>query len=79
MNSYWSQRDRGESIVWFARSLVVAPVAPDDSTPYQPQVRASFGAFDGIENGYAQAIDRYRDFARNFRCNSKSSEKSSDP
>ena len=58
---------------------MVAPVALDDSTPYWPQVRASFGAFGRNENGYAQAIDRYRDFARKFRCQPKSSELSSEP
>lgn len=41
-------------------------------------VRASFGAFGGIENGYAQAIDRYRDFAENFRYQPKSSERGSE-
>lgn len=53
-------------------------MTPDDSTPYRCQVRASFGAFGRIENGYAQAIDLYRDFARNFRCQPKSSELSSE-
>ena len=60
--------------MWFTRSFVVAPVALDDSTPYRAEVRASFGAFGRNENGYAQAIDRYRDFAGNFRCQRKSSE-----
>ena len=78
MNSYWLQRYRGESTVWFGRSFVMAPVAPDDSTPYRAQVRAGFGAFGGIENGYAQAIDRYRDFARKIRCQPKISERGSE-
>jgi hypothetical protein len=60
------------------KKVLPPPVAPDESTPYRPQVRGSFGAFGANENGYAQAIDRYRDFARKIRCNSKSSEPGSE-